>query len=105
MGRHVFGSGVNFDAGNDSRIGKDFDKGSSALRLLADGLVIENRAADAFAEAGRGHNQFPIGAPCFYGLRNPQPGKSFGAGGIAFIHCKQALIVGDEGFRRIHQPL
>src|SRR5208337_4676503 len=80
----VLGTDVNFDAGNDSRIDEDFDKGSAIVLLLADRLVVEDRATDAFAEAGRGHNQLPIGAPSLLCLGNPQPGKSLVAGWIAF---------------------
>ena len=93
---HVLCAGVNFDAGNDSRIGDDFDKGSAIFLLLADRLVVEDRATDALTETGRGHNQLPIGAPGLLGLGNPQLGKSFVAGWIAFIHRQQALVVGDQ---------
>src|SRR5271154_4295459 len=40
--RQVLCAGVDFDAGNDSRIGEDFNKGSAILLLLADGLVVED---------------------------------------------------------------
>src|SRR5208337_3851649 len=53
----VPGTDINFDAGNDSRIDEDFDQGSAIFLLLADRLVVEDRPTDAFAEAGRGHDQ------------------------------------------------
>src|SRR5208283_4595914 len=101
----VLGTDVNFDAGNDSRIDEHFDKGSAIVLLLADRLVVEDRATDAFAEAGRGHNQLPIGAPSLLGLGNPQFGKSFVAGWIAFIHCQQALVTGDQRPRGVDKRL
>ena len=105
MTGHVLGAGVDFDAGNDSRIGEDFDKGSAIFLLLADRLVVEDRATDALTETGRGHNQLPIGAPGLLGLGNPQPGKSFVAGWIAFIHRQQALVAGDQRPRGVYQLL
>jgi hypothetical protein len=92
---HLLCTGVNFDAGNDSRIGDNLNEGSAIFPLLADRLVVEDRATNALTETGRGHNQLPIGAPGLLGLGNPQPGKSFVAGWITFIHRQQALVAGD----------
>ena len=47
MSGHVLGPGIYFDAGNNSRIGEDFDKGRAVFFLLADCLVEEDCAADA----------------------------------------------------------
>ena len=96
MTGHLLGTGVNFDAGNDPRIGDDFHKGSAIFLLLADRLVVEDRATDAFTEVGRGHDQLSIGAPGLHGLGNSHLGKSFVAGRITFIHRQQALVVGDQ---------
>ena len=52
MTGHVLGAGVDFDAGNDSRIGDGFHEGSAVFLLLADRLVVEDHAADALAEPG-----------------------------------------------------
>src|ERR1019366_4272839 len=54
---------VNFDARNDSRIGSGFNKGGAIFLLLADRLVIEDRATNGLAQTGRGHYQLPVGAP------------------------------------------
>ena len=48
----VLCTGVDLDAGNDSRIGEDFDKGSAIFLLLADRLVVEDRATNALTETG-----------------------------------------------------
>ena len=96
---------VHLDARNDSRIGENFDKGSAILLLLANRLVVEDRAADALAEPGRGHNQLPIGAPGLLGQGNPQPGKSFVAGWITFIHRQQTLVAGDQLARGVDKLL
>jgi len=68
------------------------------LLLLADGFVIKNHAPDAFTEAGRGDDQFPIGAPGLQRLWDVELGKPFVAGGIAFIHRQQTLVFGKQFF-------
>src|SRR5450759_843664 len=105
MACHVLCTGVNFDAGNNSGIGDDFDKGSAICLLLADRLVVEDRATNALTETGRGRNQLPIGAPGLLGLGNSQPGKSFVAGWITFIHRQQALVAGDQRSRGVYKLL
>ena len=96
MSGHVLRTGINLDAGNDARSGEGFGEGRAVAFLLADGFVKKNRAADALAEAGRGHNQFTIRAPRVRSLWNTVLGESFVAGGIAFIHRQQTLVVGNE---------
>ena len=96
MSGQVLCSGIYFDAGNDSRIGEDFEKRSAVLFLLADGFVVKNRATDALAETGRGHNQFPIRAPGLHRLRNVELCESFVTGRIAFIHRQQTFVVGNK---------
>src|SRR5665648_602048 len=105
MTGHVLGPGVNFDAGNDSFIGDGFDKRRAVFLAPADRLVVEDRSADALAQAGRGHDQLPIGPPDFLGLGNAQCGKSSVDGRIAFIHRQQALVAGDERPRGAYQVL
>ena len=105
MTGHVLGTDVNLDAGDDPRIGDDLDEGSAIFLLLADRLVVEDRPTDGLAEAGRGHDQLPIGAAGLLGLGNPQPGESFVAGRSAFIHRQQALVVGDQRPRGVYQRL
>ena len=96
---------VNFDAGDDSRIGDGFDEERAIFRPLADRLVVENCAANGLAKTGRGHNQFPIGAPGLLGLRDPQLCKTFVTGWIAFIHRQQAFVAGDHRFRGVFKVL
>ena len=38
MSGQILGTGIHFDAGNDSRIGEDFNKGGAVFLLLADCL-------------------------------------------------------------------
>ena len=94
----VFCSSINFDSGNDARIGENFYKRRAVLLLLTDGLVEKNCSANAFAKAGRGHNQLPIGAPGLHRLRNVELCESFVTGRIAFIHCQQTFVVGNQFF-------
>ena len=96
MSGQVLGSGIYFDAGNDSRIGEDFEKRSAVLLLLANRFVVKNRATDALAETGRGHNHLPIRAPGLHRLRNVEFCESFVAGRIAFIHRQQTFVVGNK---------
>ena len=51
---------INFDSGDDSRIGDDFNEESAVFFPLADRLVVKDRATYAFTQTGRGHNQLPI---------------------------------------------
>ena len=39
MTRHIFRAGVNLDAGNDTRVGYDFNKGSAIFPGLTDGQL------------------------------------------------------------------
>ena len=105
MTGHVLSASIQLDARNDPRIGEDFEEGSAIFFLLADRLVVEDRATNALTETGRGHNQFPIGAPERFGLRNPQRGKSFVAGGGTFIHRQQPLVASDQRLRGVDQRL
>jgi len=41
----------------------------------------------------------------FLGLANPQPGKSFVAGWITFIHRQQAFVAGDQRPRGVYKLL
>ena len=102
MSGQVLGSGIYFDAGNNSRIGEDFKKRGAVFFLLSDGLVVKNRATDALAETGRGHNQFPICAPGLHRLWNVELCESFVTGRIAFIHRQQTFVVGNKFARNIY---
>ena len=63
----------------------------------------EDRATNALNETGGGHNQLPIDTPRLLGLGNPQPGESFVAGWITFIHRQQALVAGDQRPRGVYE--
>ena len=67
----VPGTGVNFDAWNDSRISYGFNKGSAVFHGLPDSLIIKDNTADKPAQPGSGYNHFPISAPGLNGLGNP----------------------------------
>ena len=105
MTGHGLGAGVNFDAGNNPCIRQDLDKGSAIFFLLADRLVVENCATNALTKSGRGYDHFAIGAPGFHRLRNTQLRKTLVAGGIAFIHSEQSLVIGYKCPRRIVECL
>ena len=96
MACHFLCTGINFDAGSDSRIDDGLNEWSAILLLLADRLIVEDRATDALAETGRGHNHLPVSAPGLRGLGNPKCGKSSVAGGIAFVYRQQPLVAGDQ---------
>src|SRR5208283_3305546 len=83
---HIFRAGVNLDTWHDTRIGYDFNKRSTIFPGLTDGLIIKDDATDKLTQTRSGHNQFPVRTAGFFSLRNPQPGKSFVAGWITFIH-------------------
>jgi hypothetical protein len=50
----------------------------------------------ALTETWAGHNQLSPDTPGLLSLGNPQSGKLFVAGWIAFIHCQQTLIANDK---------
>jgi hypothetical protein len=66
--------------------------------FLTEGLVAKDRAVDAFAQTGRGDNEFPISAAGLFGLGNSKTGESFVAGVYAFIHRQQTFIPGNQCF-------
>ncbi len=70
MTRHVLCTGVNFNAGNDSRISNGFNKGSAVFLLLANRFVVKDRATNRLTESSSGHNQFAVRAPRLLCLRN-----------------------------------
>ena len=105
MTRHVLRPGIDLDAGNDPGIGDGLDKRGAVLLLLADRLVVEDRATNGLTEAGRSHNQLPIGTPGLHGPGNPQLRESLVAGWSTFIHRQQALVIGDHRPRGVHKLL
>ena len=68
---------------------------------LASGRLVENRSYDFLR-----YLPAPIegmrAIPGFNGLGDPQPGKSFVAGWVAFIHRQEALVVGDHRSRGVY---
>ena len=105
MAGQRLGADVDLDAGDDAGLGQDLDEGRAVVRLLADRLVVEDHAADAVAEPGRGDEQFAIGAPRLLGLRNPRGGEALVAGGVALVHREQALAAGDQLARGLDELL
>jgi len=80
-----------------------FNEGSPIFFLLADCLVIEDRATDAFTETGCGHNQLSIGSPGLLGQGNSQIGKSFVAGRLLSCHREKAFVTGGQPSRNINK--
>src|SRR5581483_2055583 len=64
---HGFGALVHLDAGDDALAAEQFDERHAAGGALADGFIEENHAADERAEAGRGEEQFAVGAAIVLG--------------------------------------
>ena len=52
VGCHILGPRVDFDAGYDARRDEGLHEGRAIRLLLADRLVVEDRAADKLAEPG-----------------------------------------------------
>ena len=105
MTRHVFGTDVDFDPGNDSRINDDFDQGSAIVLPLADRFIVENRPTDGLSETRRGDDQLPIRAPGFLRLRNPQPGESLVTSRNAFIDCQKTFVMSNQRPRGVEKRL
>jgi hypothetical protein len=105
MSCQIFRALVNLDPGNDSRLNQDFDEGDAIARLLTDRLVVEDRAANALAEPGSGHDQLSISPPSLNGLRNPQLSKTLVTRWVALVHREQALVARDKGLRCLFKLL
>ena len=97
--RQILGAQVDLDSRNNPRFHEGRGKRSAIFRLLADRLVVEDGAADAFAQSGSGHNHLPISPPSLYGLRNPQLGKTLITRWVTFIHRQQALVAHEKSLR------
>jgi len=52
MSCQVLGAAVNFDAGNDACSEDSLNEGRAILQLLADRLVVQDHAANAFTQGG-----------------------------------------------------
>ena len=95
--RQRFGPFVYLDAGNDSPAGQQFGEGNAILGALAQGLVKQNDPADRVLDAvGREQNLTVAPARFFSGL-HLDGFKSFLDGGVAFVCCQYAFLIGDDG--------
>jgi len=95
--------GIDFDARHEARPRDGFDERSPVSRVLTERLVVENYAADAIREPGRGDDPLAVRTPRLLGLRNLQLCKSLVAGGIALVHRQQAPVAGDESPGQLHE--
>ena len=105
MGGQFPGACVHFDAGNDTRINENFDKGCSVGLLLTNGFVVEDCAADELPQPWRGHNQFAIGASSFNSQRNSKCSEALVARRITLVHRQQALAVNKKSLHCVLQLL
>jgi len=94
MGGQFLGACVHLDAGNDTRLNEDFDKGGSVALLLANGFVEEDCTANRRSQPWSGHYQFSISPPRFSSLRNSKLFETLVTGSVALIHREQALVIG-----------
>src|SRR5690606_3767059 len=67
------------------------------LRLLADGLVEQDRAADVFRQVGRGQEQLAVGAAVLFAVLDADAGKALGDGARGLVDRDDALARGDHG--------
>src|SRR5664279_1800500 len=72
MARQILGACVHFDAGRDTRLNEDVDKGRPVALPLPDRFVVEDCAAYRLTQPWGGHNQFAISSSSFDSLRNSQ---------------------------------
>src|ERR1700679_261839 len=96
MGGPSGGSGIDFDAGDNTRIREDFEKRRPVLLLLTNGFVVEDYATDVLSETGCGDDPFPIRAPGFHRLGNAELREALITSDIALIHCQQTFVVGEQ---------
>ncbi len=70
MTGQVFRTAIDFDARNDTRIGKGIRERIAIFHPLANGFVVEDRATNRLTETWSRHDQFAVRAPHFLRLRN-----------------------------------
>jgi hypothetical protein len=105
MAGQRLGTGIDLDARNDPGLHERLREGQPLVRLLAQRLVVEDRAADAFAQARCRHDQVAIRATRFGRQRDAERGESLVGGGSALVHRQQAPVTGDQRRRRVDQRL
>jgi hypothetical protein len=94
--RERLGAGVDLDAGNDAGLLERLRERHAGERLLADRLVVEDRAADAAAEVRRRHDHVAVGTRASLGLGDAELGEALVAGRRALVHREEAAVAGDE---------
>ena len=105
MPGQLLGACIHFDAGNDTRLNEDFDKGRTIFLLLPDGFVVEDCAAYRLTQPWSGHNQFAISSSSFDSLRNSKLCEALVTGSVALIHREQALVIGEKQLCGVSQHL
>jgi len=95
LARQVLRPDIDLDPRYNTGVAEDVDKWPAVLGLLADRLVVEDGSADALAKPGRGDEEFALGSPRRFRLRDAEPGEAPVAGGRAFVHRQQAFVASD----------
>jgi len=96
MPGQCLGAVSTFDAGSDTRLNKDFDKGCIVALLLTNGFVAEDCAPIDSPSPEVVYNQVAVCSSGFDGLRDSELFEALVTGSVALIHGKQTLVIGEE---------
>ena len=94
---HVLGAGVHLDAGHNALVMQGLGKRYPGGRGLAQGLVEQDHAADVLGAAGRGDQQFPVGAAVFLGGLYAYAIEALLDGGKTLVYGEYALALCHHG--------
>jgi hypothetical protein len=71
--------------------------------LLPDRLIVQNDAADAGVQSGRGQDRLAPAPPAFFVLLDADVGEALVAGAVALIHREHAFAARDKGCGDVDQ--
>src|SRR5690606_25584605 len=88
---------VDLDARDHAVVRHVAGEGDSVLRLLADGLVEQDRAADVLVQARGRQQQLAVGAAVLLGVLDADAGEALGDGAGGFVDGGDALAGRNHG--------
>jgi hypothetical protein len=94
------GPGVDLDPGNDALAGQDLGQWGAVGGPLAQGLVIQNDAADELGRPLGGEQQLAVGAAVVLGALDLDGVEALLDGAAALVRGQDALARGDQRRRR-----
>jgi len=95
--RERLGAGIDLDSRDDAGVLQRHGERQTCIRLLANRLVVQDRAADALAEPRRRHDHVAVGAARLGALGDAERREAPVARSGALVHREQAAIALHQG--------